>query len=803
MKPLVKILSFLLISGTCLAQSTEPELDNPYISIYNHLNLLHQDNFYPKMAGKTLNFKGDPQKAASLAIKLKQFLDGKGLYVTYDGIPRDPNYMDSLSGKHKYVLFEKYPLIYVEKVENKWLYSSETVENIPGMHEELYPFGTSKLLELIPHSSQKIIMGLMIWQWFGILILLACAYLLHRVLSIIIGLFVNHIIRRFTPSDKIKTLIRRLSKPASIIIIIFFVQLFVPVLQLSVKLNLYIFMGFKIIISIAGIMIAYRLVDLLAAYMSKAAAKTEGTLDDQLVPLVSKALRVFVIVIGVLFALQNLNFNITALLAGISIGGIAFALAAQDTLKNLFGSFTIFLDKPFQIGDWIQSTDIDGMVEEVGFRTTRIRTFQNSLISVPNGKLADMTINNMGLRVYRRFYSKISITYDTPPDLIESFTEGLREIVRNHPHTRKDYYEIHFNDMADYALIIMFYVFFKTENWSEELKCRHQILIAIMKLAEKLGIRFAFPTETLFIEQMPGQESLSPNYPDNRDEMRKKVSKFINYLKNTRPFKPEYQEKTPKAPLNMIQEQEQKKTFDENTVAPSPAKKEPEKQEKPERTEKKEIQDVRRNLVEKSIKKGKELTREEILDAAKKYDFEPAVLRALIEVESRQKGFFSNGKPRIIFHGHRFWKELEKRNINPEEHAAKNQDILYPRWSRKFYNNDEKEYERLEKAKSIHKEAAYAASSWGMFQIPGSLYDKCNFKSINEFVYNQFMTENEQLESFIEYLKNRGIKEDADKHQWQTVARKYNGANFAKKSIDIKLEKAYQKYKEEGWNSMG
>jgi MscS family membrane protein len=184
-------------------------------------------------------------------------------------------------------------------------------------------------------------------------------------------------------------------------------------------------------------------------------------LDDQLVPLVRKTLKAFVIVVGSLFILKyGLRVDIVPYLTGLSIGGLAFALAAQDTIKNFFGSIMIFIDKPFQVGDWITSGEVDGTVEEVGFRSTRVRTFRNSLVYIPNGKIADATIDNHGLRKYRRFYTNITITYETPPELIEVFVDGLREIVRKHPKTRKDFYNIYLNNLASYSLEVMFYVFF-------------------------------------------------------------------------------------------------------------------------------------------------------------------------------------------------------------------------------------------------------------------------------------------------------------------------------------------------------
>ena len=194
------------------------------------------------------------------------------------------------------------------------------------------------------------------------------------------------------------------------------------------------------------------------------------------------------------------------LFAFLLIGGLAFALAAQDTIKNFFGSLMIFIDKPFQIGDWITSSNIDGTVEEVGFRSTRIRTFRNSVISVPNGALADLTIDNNGLRQYRRFRTIIKITYDTPADVVEMYVEGLKKLLHAHPATNKENYEIHFNDLGDSSLDILFYVFFEAPTWSDELRCRQEMLLQIMKLTEHLGIEFAFPTQTMHVQSFPGKD---------------------------------------------------------------------------------------------------------------------------------------------------------------------------------------------------------------------------------------------------------------------------------------------------------
>ena len=229
---------------------------------------------------------------------------------------------------------------------------------------------------------------------------------------------------------------------------------------------------------------------------------------------------------GALVILDNLDVNITGIIAGLSIGGLAFALAAQDTIKNFFGSLMIFFDRPFQVGDWITSGDVDGTVEEVGFRATRIRTFRNSVMYIPNGVITNQMIDNHGLRIYRRFFTQLAVKYDTPPAVLQAFTDGLKEIVANHEKTRKDYYEVHVNNLGSTAIEVMFYAFFETKDWSGELKARHETILLIIRLAEQLGVEFAFPTQTLHVESLP-DKNVPMNYDTDMQSLKLKVQHFL------------------------------------------------------------------------------------------------------------------------------------------------------------------------------------------------------------------------------------------------------------------------------------
>ncbi|MFA0963236.1 mechanosensitive ion channel family protein [Roseivirga sp. BDSF3-8] len=510
----------------------EARLQTPYHTIKTHLDNLQEDAYHPEVAAEVFiqadSVNRTEKEAIALAVKLKHILDGSGTYIDTETIPKSPDYRDTLSNQNRYYLTDKFPDIYLQRYDNLWLFSEFTARRIDKIHEEVYPFGTAALLSLLPRLGHKRIMGLHLWQHIGILILVLLSFIIHKLLTLFFERVIVGLMHRFGYKRIASKYILPVAKPLSFLVIFLLLRLFIPLLLLPPIAGQYVILVLGAALPLFGTLVFYHLVDVFGAYLEKVADRTESTLDDQLVPLVRKALKAFVIIIGGLFILQNLNFDVTALIAGISIGGLAFALAAQETIKNFFGSLMIFVDKPFQIGDWITSGgEIDGTVEEVGFRSTRIRTFRNSVTSVPNGKLADMTIDNHGLRVYRRFYTRLNITYDTPPEVLQAFIDGLKKVVIDHPDTRKDFFEIHFNELGATSLEIMFYIFFAVPTWSEELICRHQILMEIVKLAETLGVRFAFPTQTLHIENLPGQKSLTPEYTETGEQLRTRLEEYL------------------------------------------------------------------------------------------------------------------------------------------------------------------------------------------------------------------------------------------------------------------------------------
>jgi MscS family membrane protein len=500
-------------------------LSSPYETVVTHLYYLQENNWHPDSAAMTLNIANPTGKEAQeKAIKLKEFLDGAGYFIDVDAIPRNPNYTDTLTGLKRFVLTPLEPEIFLYSKNRGWVYSWTTVQAIDNLHERIYPFGTMKW---VPEWSKKRFMGLQIWQFLGVLFFIVFTFLFHKLLTKAISLLLESVLQRFVKKERALEFFTKVARPISLLILFIVLVKVYPALQFTIEINKWVLTAFRIMIPVYVMLIGLQGVNLIMAYFERRALETASTMDDQLVPLVRNLMKGVVVIAAIIYILQLLDVDITAVLGGVAFGSLALALAAQDTIKNLFGSLVIFLDRPFQIGDWIIIGDQEGVVEEVSIRSTRIRTFANSLITVPNGSIASASINNMGARVYRRFVTRVGLHYTTPPEIIEIYVEGIRELVRNHPSTRKDAFEVHFDTMADNSLQVLIYVFFSVPNWTQELEGRQQLLVSVIELAHRLGISFAFPKQIINIGSTPPDPNAPVEGPLEEGAARRAMAAYV------------------------------------------------------------------------------------------------------------------------------------------------------------------------------------------------------------------------------------------------------------------------------------
>jgi MscS family membrane protein len=254
-------------------------------------------------------------------------------------------------------------------------------------------------------------------------------------------------------------------------------------------------------VAIAIIWFIFKLVSIVDFHLKKWAGSTENTIDDVLAPIVGKTLRVFIVIIGGILIIQNLTgVKIAPLLASLGIGGIAIALAAKDSIANFFGTLTILFDKPFQIGERVVIDNYDGVIEDVGFRSTRIRTLTGHLVTIPNEKLVNSGLENIGKRPHIRWLTNITITYDTPPSKVEKAVSIINEILDNHEGMHPDFPpRVYFNGFNDCSLNIMVIAWYHPANYWDMQEWLQRTCLEILRKFNDEGIDFAFPSHTVYL----------------------------------------------------------------------------------------------------------------------------------------------------------------------------------------------------------------------------------------------------------------------------------------------------------------
>ncbi len=278
---------------------------------------------------------------------------------------------------------------------------------------------------------------------------------------------------------------------------IYFALVYLP---LNVETNVLISRLFR---SAVVIFISLGLWNLVGLYSDSA----EGTgnlasfkIDKILVPFLSRVLKFIIVVLALSVILQEWDYDINGLIAGLGLGGLAFALAAQQTLANLFGGIVIITDKPFSIGDWILTPNVEGIVEDINFRSTKIRTFTQAVVTVPNATLANDPVTNWSRMDKRRLTFTLGVSYSTPREKLEKCINDIREMLQNHPDIHQDTIFVNFDSYGDSSLNIFLYFFTKTTVWKEFLQVKEDVNLKIMSILEDEGISVAFPSTSVYFE---------------------------------------------------------------------------------------------------------------------------------------------------------------------------------------------------------------------------------------------------------------------------------------------------------------
>ncbi len=342
------------------------------------------------------------------------------------------------------------------------------------------------------------------YSWFvGILLIV---FLFKRYISGILGTLIYNFFRRYTKENRVKQFNALIFKPASWFIILLTASFAFRLLKFPkawdvtvVDYDLKTILS-KILVTIIALTFTWvllRVIDFITIILRDRAELTESKMDDQLVPFIKDLLKIIVTLISIGIILGGiLHFNVASILTGLGIGGLALALAAQDTLANLFGSLTIFLDRPFTVGDIVKVGDVTGKVEKVGFRSTRLRTTEKTFVTIPNKKMTDSSVDNLTLRTYRRVNMVIGLSYETSAEQLRNIINDLQKYFDNREEMNEDNF-VRFDSFSDSAVNLMIEYYVPQTEYLEFMKVKEEVNFFILETIQKHGSKIAHPVRIM------------------------------------------------------------------------------------------------------------------------------------------------------------------------------------------------------------------------------------------------------------------------------------------------------------------
>ncbi len=365
-----------------------------------------------------------------------------------------------------------------------------------GNIEEIY----LNLKELLQYT----LLDNSLWQITLAVIIIVISLAFRQIFVSIVMKYLEKVAKK-TKNELDDKIVKAIDPPARLLFVVVGIYLATKVMKLPIGVQNFMLHLVRSLIAFCVFWTAYRASEILSHFFQRLSEKTETVLDDVLLPFVRKGIKVLIVVLAISVIAKEWNYDIGTLLAGLGLGGLAFALAAKDTASNLFGGITIMLDKPFTIGDWIKTPDVEGTVEEMGFRSTKIRTFAQALVSIPNSVLSNAPITNWSRMGKRRITFRLGVTYSTSYQNMQLCLQNLRQMLTSHPDIHPQTIFVYFERYGESSLEIFLYFFTKTTNWQEFLAVQEDVNLKIMKILEELSVSVAFPSRSVYLEGHKGK----------------------------------------------------------------------------------------------------------------------------------------------------------------------------------------------------------------------------------------------------------------------------------------------------------
>ena len=429
--------------------------------------------------------------------------------IKLNKIPNDPNGQKWYLRKQAIIEGDRAFEVEIAIEKNSdgaWRFSSQTVRTIDMFYASVasqnvlkgvveYNNWRTSIKSFMPNWMGEGLFMFKKGQWIGFIAIFVVAMLVLSLIRIILAFYAKQkVAQSFLPFTG--TEIYRKTLPFGLLAFSLTWMGLFRFLELDITTFAFLWRTYYILIAITSVWSSLNIVDYVSLHFEKRARESNNKFDDVLVPMLKKTTKIVVVGFGAILIAHSLTFDVASILAGLGIGGVAIALAAKDTISNLFGSVNVIMDRPFLIGDYvILDKGLEGTVEEVGFRSTRIRTPHQSVTSLPNSVLANSAIDNFGMRGSRRFRTMLQMDYNTPIEKLEEFCERLRYLCKIHQFVDPDTTQVFIHEMTDRSINILFNIFLNTKDVKIELTERHKMIVEILKTAHELKVSFATPVQ--------------------------------------------------------------------------------------------------------------------------------------------------------------------------------------------------------------------------------------------------------------------------------------------------------------------
>jgi MscS family membrane protein len=393
-----------------------------------------------------------------------------------------------------------------ERGEYRWQFSHKTMQRVPSWYQRLDDVWLREHLpERLLRKGPK---GFVLWEWLALPVILAASGLLAWLLTLLLELGLRPLARR-TAAHWDDLLLNRLRRPVRILLSVVFWGFAMPYVLITGQAERIVANFARVGFLLGLFFCVWRCVDVAVQIVRESDWLKSHPSAMGVIPLGYRLAEIAVATIAVVTTLQELGYPVTSLVAGLGIGGLAVALAAQKTVEHVFGGVMLSVDQPMRVGDLVRVDEVVGYVEHIGLRSTAIRTLDRSLVTIPNGKLAELKIECLQARDHMRLHSQLGITYDATATQIDKLRDALQSFLQSHPKLWAGMpLRVHFVGFGESSLNLEIMAWWNESDWDRFLELRHDVLLQVMRIIEQHGAKLAFPTRTIHLLQ-----SLPPPLP--------------------------------------------------------------------------------------------------------------------------------------------------------------------------------------------------------------------------------------------------------------------------------------------------